>query len=282
MMQTNDLAKVLKSLHTPHKPLVFANVWDVASLNVVLSINTEDSMPVKAIATASWAFAAALGIKDEDLTMEQNITAIRCLAPIAARAGLPLSVDLQDGYGSLIREAVKQAVQAGAQGANLEDSMPSQGLGNGIEGSLYSLSQQTQRVRLACQAASDAGCPDFVINTRCDIFALEDVPGLDNKTRIQEAVKRGKAYLEAGATTVFYWRGYGAGMMEDEVRKLVEELGGRVAIRLGQTKSALSVADLGKIGVARISVGPSLFQIAMHAAKKSAVDVLKGGQLQEV
>ncbi|KAG5661977.1 hypothetical protein KAF25_004216 [Fusarium avenaceum] len=282
MSSNNEVAKTLKSLHVSHQPLIFANVWDVASLNTVLSINTENSKPVKAIATASWAFAAVLDIKDEDLTMEQNLSAIRCLAPIVARAGLPLSVDLQDGYGSLIQEAVMQAVQVDAHGANLEDSIPSQGLVNGIEGSLYPLGQQTQRIRLACQGASYAGCPDFVINARCDIFALEDVPGLDINTRMQEAVKRGKAYLEAGATTVFYWRGYGAGMTEDEVRNLVDELGGRVAIRLGQTKNALSVAELGKIGVARISVGPSLFQIAMHAAKQSAWDVLQGGNLQEV
>ncbi|CAJ0550144.1 Ff.00g100740.m01.CDS01 [Fusarium sp. VM40] len=282
MSTTNDVAKTLKSLHVSHQPLVLANVWDIASLNTILSINTDNSKPVRAIATASWAFAAVLGIKDEDLTMEQNLSAIQCLAPIVSRAGLPLSVDLQDGYGSRIQEAVMQAVQVGEHGANLEDSIPSQGLGNGIEGSLYSLSQQAQRIRLACQAASDAGCPDFVINARCDIFALGDVPGLDINTRMQEAVKRGKAYLEAGATTVFYWRGYGAGLTEDEVRKLVDDLGGRVAIRLGQTKHALSVAELGKIGVARISVGPSLFQIAMHAAKQSAIDLLQGGHLQEV
>ncbi|KAM0194672.1 hypothetical protein ACHAPA_005527 [Fusarium lateritium] len=282
MAQINELAKTLKTLHTPHQPLIFANVWDIPSLNMVLSINTEEYKPVKAIATASWAFAAVLGIKDEDLTMEQNLNAIRCLSPIVARAGLPLSVDLQDGYGSRIQDAVRQAVQAGAQGANLEDSIPSRGLDKGIEGSLYSLDHQTQRLRLACQAASDTGCPDFVINARCDIFALGDVPGLDNKTRVQEAVKRGRAYLEAGATTVFYWRGYGAGMTEDEVGKLVEELDGRVAIRLGQTQDTLSVAELGEIGVARISVGPSLFQIAMYAAEQSAISVLQGGQLQEV
>lgn len=282
MSPNNDVTKTLKSLHIPHHPLVLSNVRDVASLNAVLGINTEDSQPVKAIATASWAFAAALGIKDEDLTMEQNLSATRYLSPTVARAGLPLSVDLQDGYGSRIQEAVQQDVEAGAQGANLEDSIPSQGLGNGTEGSLYSLSEQVRRLQLACQAASDAGCPDFVINARCGIFALGYVPGLENNTRIQEAVTRGKAYLEAGATTVFYWRGYGAGMTEDEVCKLVDELVGRVAIRLGQTKSALSVAKLGKIGVSRISVGPSLFQIAMHAAKPSAMDVLQGGQLREI
>ncbi|KAM0237413.1 hypothetical protein ACHAP5_009043 [Fusarium lateritium] len=183
---------------------------------------------------ASQVFAAVLGIQDEDLTMKQNLTAIWCLSPIVASAGTQFSIDLQGGYGSRIQDAVRQAVQVGAHGANLEDSIPSQGLDKGIEGSLYSLDHQTQRLLLACQAASDAGCPDFVFNARCDIFAPGDVSGLDNKTRVQEAVKRGKAYLEAGTTTVFYWRGYDAGVTNDEVGKLVEELDGRVAIRSGQ------------------------------------------------
>ncbi|KAJ4245470.1 hypothetical protein NW762_013979 [Fusarium torreyae] len=281
-MESNKLAQTLKALHVPSHPLILANVWDIASLNMVLSINTESSKPVKAIATASWAFAASLGIKDEELTMEQNLAAIRSLAPVVARAGLPLSVDLQDGYGPHICEAVAAAVQVGAHGANLEDSIPSQGFGKGVEGSLYSIDRQVHRLHLARQAAAAAGCPDFVINARCDIFALGDTPGLDHDARIQEALKRGNAYLDAGATTIFFWRGYGAGFTEDEVRHLVHELNGRVAIRLGQTKGALSAAELGKLGVARVSVGPSLFQIAMHAAKQSAISILQGGQLEEI
>ncbi|KAF4953665.1 hypothetical protein FSARC_12350 [Fusarium sarcochroum] len=281
-MESNKLAQTLKALHVPSQPLILANVWDIASLNMVLSLNTKSSKPVKAIATASWAFAASLGIRDEELTMEQNLATIRSLAPTVARAGLPLSVDLQDGYGPRIREAVTAAVQAGAHGANLEDSIPSQGFGKGVEGSLYPIDRQVHRLHLARQAAAAAGCPDFVINARCDIFALDDVPGLDHNARVHEAIKRGKAYLEAGATTIFFWCGYGTGFAEDQVRELVKELDGRVAIRLGQTKGALSAAELGKLGVARVSVGPSLFQIAMHAAKQSAIDILQGGQLQEV
>ncbi|KAF4443196.1 hypothetical protein F53441_11505 [Fusarium austroafricanum] len=281
-MEANELAQTLKPLHVPYYPIIFANVWDTASLNMVLSLNSDKSKPVRAIATASWAFAASLGIRDEELTMEQNLDTIRRLAAATRLTGLPLSVDLQDGYGSRIVEAVSGAVLVGAHGANLEDSIPSQGLGKGVEESLYPLNEQISRLRLALQAAAGAGVPDFVINARCDVFALGGVSGFGNEERMKEAVKRGKAYLEAGATTVFYWRGYEAGLTESEVRELVKELDGRVAVRLGQTKGALSTSDLGKLGVARISIGPSLFQIAMHAAKKSALSVLQGGQLEEV
>ncbi|TVY67851.1 hypothetical protein Focb16_v002511 [Fusarium oxysporum f. sp. cubense] len=107
-MESKKLAQTLKSLHISSQPLTFANVWDLASLNMVLCLNSQASKPVKAIAIASWAFAASLGIKDEELTMEQNLASILNLAPTVALAGLPLSVDLQDGYGSRLREAVTQ------------------------------------------------------------------------------------------------------------------------------------------------------------------------------
>ncbi|KAL4725757.1 hypothetical protein ACLX1H_007910 [Fusarium chlamydosporum] len=275
-MEANMLTQTFKSLHTPYYPLILANVWDVASLSMVLSLNSEPSQPVRAIATASWAFAASLGIEDEELTLEQNLAAIRNIAPAIRRAGLPLTVDLQDGYGPRIREAAAAAMLAGAHGANLEDSIPSQGHKNGVEKLLYPISEQTHRIRLALQAATEAGDADFVINARCDVFALDDDSGLNHSKCMKEAVERGKAYLEAGATTVFFWRGYGAGFTKKEVRELVRELNGRVAIRLGQTKEALSTSELGNLGVARISVGPSLFQIAMHAAKQSALSILQG------
>lgn len=277
-MASNALAKTLKNLHVPSNPVIFPNIWDLASLNAVLSLNTSTSKPVKAVATASWALAASLGIQDEELTLEQNLDAIRKVAPAAARAGIPLSVDLQDGYGPRIEEVVIQAVKAGAHGANIEDSIPSAGLGKGIAGSLYPLDEQVRRLKAALKAAADAGCPDFALNARTDVFALGAAPDLDDETRMREAVRRGKAYLDAGATTVFVW-GMKRGLRDAEVETLVRELGGRVAVKLGNGEGALTTADLGKIGVARVSVGPSLFLIAMEAHKKAALRILQGGDL---
>ncbi|KAF5605579.1 C6 transcription factor [Fusarium pseudoanthophilum] len=200
---------------------------------MVLSLNSEASKPVNAIATASWAFAASL-------------------------AGLPLSVDLQDGYGSRLREAVTQAIQAGAHGANIEDSIPAHGLGQGVEHPLCPLSEQIRRLQLAVKAAADEGLPDFVINARCDVFALKDGPNLRSEARLEEEIRRGKAYLGAGATTAFFWRGYGAGFTEADVQILVGGLDGHVAIRLGQTREALSVSQLAKLrGVPESASAPA-------------------------
>ncbi|KAF3024378.1 hypothetical protein E8E14_014349 [Neopestalotiopsis sp. 37M] len=253
-------------------------MWDLASLETILKLNTATHRPVKAIATASWAFAACLGIKDEDLTLEQNLACIRILAPVVARAGLPLSVDLQDGYGSRLGEAITAAILAGAHGANIEDSSPSIGLTQGAESSLYTLDEQVCRLQWAVEAAGQAGCPDFVLNARCDVFASKD-PHLDGQAVMREALKRGEAYLAAGATTIFFWRAAGTGFSEQEVRTLVRGLDGRVAIRLGQAKGALSSSALAELGVMRISVGPSLFQIGMKSVQESAMEVLTGGNL---
>lgn len=277
-MASNALAKTLKALHTPSKPLIIPNIWDIPSLNAVASLNGAESAPVKAVASASWAVAASLGVKDEELTYEQNLEAIRKIGPAAQKLGLPLSADLQDGYGSKIGEAVSAAVKAGAVGANIEDSIPSAGFEAGIQGSLYGVDEQVERLRVALKAASDAGCPDFALNARCDIFVLAQDPSLDDETRMKEAIKRGKAYLGAGATTIFFW-GSSRGLRDEEVRTLVKELDGKVAVKTAHRSTGLSTGEIAELGVARISFGPSLFLIAMEAAKKAASTILGGGQI---
>ncbi|UNI18582.1 hypothetical protein JDV02_004840 [Purpureocillium takamizusanense] len=284
----NDAAKALKALHVPKSPVVLTNVWDVASLNTVLSLNNDassgsGSKPVTAIATASWAIAASEGLADEDLTWEQNLAAISRVAPVARAAGLPLSCDLQDGYGARIDEVVAAAVRAGASGANIEDSIPAAGFGRGIAGSLYPVDEQVRRLRGALKAAAEAGCPDFVLNARCDVFCLDDDDGtngrattarLDDETRLREAIARGKAFLEAGATTVFYWGGPRGGLSRESVRALVEALDGRVAVLLSAYAGGPTVKELGELGVARISIGPTLFRVAMAAAARAAKGIL--------
>jgi 2-methylisocitrate lyase-like PEP mutase family enzyme len=275
--QFSRTAKSFKDLHIPGQPLVLANIWDVSSLNAVVSLNAaNDAKPVKAIATASWAIAAALGVKDDDLTSEQNLAAIASIALRAEAVGLPLTVDLQDGYGPRIASMITAVIEAGACGANIEDSRRSAGLGASITGSLYSKDEQISRIKTALAAAKDAGCADFTVNARCDVFRLEPAPANNDEVAMAEAIDRGKAYLEAGATTVFYWGGP-RGLLTEEVEKLVKELDGRVAVKL--SLDGLSVQELARIGVARISVGPSLMQVAMEAVKKAAIRFLSGGQL---
>jgi 2-methylisocitrate lyase-like PEP mutase family enzyme len=273
MASVNYTAKALKAMHVPASPIVFTNVWDAMSLNAVLSLNEGNDKPVKAVATASSAIAAAAGCKDEDLTFEQNIAAIRQIARLCQQAGVPLSADLQDGYGSRIEEVVTAAVHAGVSGANIEDSITSSAYGK-----LYPLDEQVRRLKSALKAAAEAGCPDFVLNARCDIFCLDD-PGLDDDARLKEAIIRGKAFLELGATTVFYMGGQRRGLTKAHLQTLVKELDGRVAVLLGGYAGGPTVSELAELGVARVSIGDDLFPIAMDAIRQAALTVYVKGRL---
>jgi 2-methylisocitrate lyase-like PEP mutase family enzyme len=182
-------------------------------------------------------------------------------------------VDLQDGYGDRIREAVSRAVALGASGGNIEDFIPGASYTDGADKALYPLEVQVARLKEVFEAA-----PDFVLNARCDVFKLEPPPADDDEETMREAVVRGRAYLEAGATTVFYWGG-SRGLRTSEVERLVRELDGRVAVKLRPVNGDMSVAELAKVGVARISVGPSLYLMGIESLKDGAKRILEGGHL---
>lgn len=281
---TNAVAQTLRALHVPGSPLLLTNIWDVASLKAVLALNDDDgggsgARLVKAVATASWAMAAAEGIDDEELSLEQNLAVVARIAPLCRAAGLPLTCDLQDGYGTRVAEAVTAVVGMGAAGANIEDSIPAAGFGRGLGGSLYALDEQVARLRRGLAAAAAAGCPDFVLNARCDVFCLDDDGSLDEAARVREAVARGRAYLDAGATTVFYWGGPRQRLSRESLQALVGALDGRVAVLLAAHPGGPTAAALAELGVARISIGPTLFRVAMAAVRRAAAAVLAEGTM---
>lgn len=271
-MSASAAPPTFKDLHKPSNPVIIPNIWDVPSLRAVLSLNTATSSPVKAVATASWAVADSLDIQDEELTLEQNLSRLALLAPIAREAGIPLSADLQDGYGDRITEAVYSAHGMGATGANIEDAIPERA--GGVEDALYPLDEQVKRLREAMKHVPS----DFVLNARCDVFHVEPPPLDNDEAAMAEAVRRGKAYLEAGATTVFYWGG-ARGLRTSEVERLVKELGGRVAVKMRAVDGDMSAKELAEVGVARVSVGPELYRLGLKAVRDGAERLLSGGKL---
>ncbi|KAG5646337.1 hypothetical protein DXG03_003660 [Asterophora parasitica] len=199
----NSYATALQALHAPGNPVGFANTYDPSSTAAVLSLNTASTQKVHTIATASYAIAASLGIPDEDLSLIQNLDAISRIAPLVRAAGLPLSADLQDGYGHHLVEAIQGAIKLGVVGANIEDSCPERGHARGME-CLRSVEEQVGRIKLAKRTAADLGVRDFVVNARTDVLRLDPRPeGWTQDMVVEEAVRRGKAFLEAGATCVF-------------------------------------------------------------------------------
>ncbi|KAL4788096.1 phosphoenolpyruvate phosphomutase-domain-containing protein [Aspergillus varians] len=236
----NELAVRFRNLHVPGQPLVLANVFDAATASVIAN-----HPATTAIATGSFAIAVSQGVADNELTLSQNLTTVRSIAATLTVNGLPrlpLSVDVQDGYN--VAETIKELIKLGAVGCNLED------LNNSTD-QVRPLPEAVSRIELAVQTACELGVPDFVINARTDILA--------SGGSIDDAIDRGKAFLKAGACTVFVWGGPGGrGVSREEVEELVSAFDGRLNVKLVLRDGFLTIPELRQIGVARISMGPEL------------------------
>lgn len=245
----NELATTLRALHVPGDPIILTNCYDAATAQIVAS-----NLSTKAVATASFAVAAAAGIADAELGLEDNLVAVRKIAKVTDKAGLPLTADLQDGYEDIAAN-IRKVIEAGAVGANIEDE-------NHATAQLRDIDDAVSRIKMAVAAAKEAGVPDFCINARTDAVVYGHP--------IEEAIKRGKAFLEAGACTVFVWGGpKGRGISTQEVKQLVEAFGGMLNVSMALKPGFLNAKDIARLGVARISIGPALYRKAMDAFKKT-------------
>ncbi|KAI9339398.1 phosphoenolpyruvate phosphomutase-domain-containing protein [Obelidium mucronatum] len=255
----NQQAKQLASLHTPGNPVILANVWDGISAKALL-----ETPGASAAATASFAIAAALGIEDDDLSLEQNLAAVRVVARVLG-GKIPLSADLQDGYGERLDSAIQGAIEAGAVGCNLEDVYPHRS-------ELYPVEEMVARIQRVKVVAALNGVPDFVINARTDTLRVG--------RSMEEVVARGKAYLAAGANTVFVWGGRPRSLVESEIVLLVREFEGKLAMKLGDVGGEnLTTAFLGELGLSRVSVGPTLMRVGVTAFQETASRLFSGGKL---
>ena len=252
MTSLPDKATSLLALHTAPEILVLPNVWDVVSAMVVASTDG-----VRALATASHSIAATFGYADgENIPLELHLDMVR---RIAEAVDLPVSMDFEAGYGDAGATA-RQAIAAGVVGANLEDQMKP-------------LDEAVAAVRAVVAAGREAGI-DFVLNARTDAF-VKAAKDADRGDLIAEAVRRGRAYLEAGAPVVFV-----PGVVtRDEIAFLVEGLGrGRLSVISVPGKS-LPARELQELGVARVSTGPFTQQVALTALQDAAAAVIGGGTL---
>jgi 2-methylisocitrate lyase-like PEP mutase family enzyme len=245
-------AQELQRLHRDPELLLVVNVWDVITARVVA-----DTPGTKALATASHSIAAAHGYPDgEQIPRDLMIEAV---GRIAAAVGLPVTADLEAGYGDA-GETVARAIDVGVVGANLEDQMKP-------------LPDAVRAVEAAVAAGERAGIP-FVLNARTDAFVKA---GDRNPADVlAEAVERGRAFLDAGASTFFV----PGRLDEPTVSRLVEELGPQKVNVIG-VPGSLDLATLQRLGVARVSYGPWSQNVALTALVTFAEDVYAGGALPD-
>jgi 2-methylisocitrate lyase-like PEP mutase family enzyme len=245
-------ARALLHLHSTPEVLVLANVWDVASARVVAG-----TPGVRALATASHAIAAVFGYEDgERIPLDLHLDLV---ARIAAATDLPVSMDMEAGYGDP-GETTRRALAAGVVGGNLEDQ------GRPLDEALAA-------IEAVLAAGRDAGV-DFVLNARTDVL-LDPPPGADRAALLDEALHRGRAFLAAGAPVVFV-----PGVVDRaEIAALADGFGpGRLSL-LAVPRVTPPVRDLQELGVARVSTGPFAQRVALTALQDATADLVAGGVL---
>src|SRR3954471_24453768 len=245
-------ARTLLDLHTAPEILVLTNVWDVVSARVVADVDG-----VRALATASHSIAATFGYEDgENIPLELHLDMVEL---ITSAVDLPLTMDMEAGYGDP-GEMTARAIAAGAVGGNLEDQMKP-------------LDEAIAAVEAVLRAGRDAGV-DFVLNARTDVFVAAE-RGADRGELIAEAVRRGKAFLEAGGPVVFV----PGAVTREEIEALVEGLGPRRLSVIAVPGASLPTRELEQLGVARVSTGPFTQRVALTALQDAVADVVGGGVL---
>jgi 2-methylisocitrate lyase-like PEP mutase family enzyme len=233
-MTQREKALALQALHDAPEILVLVNAWDVASARLVASLPG-----CRAVGTASSAVAESAGYPDGEVMPVDLVLAN--LARICAAVDLPVTADLESGYGD-ITATVAEAIRVGAVGANLEDGM------RPVDASVKAIAE-------ALEAGRAAGLP-FVLNARTDPYMIDI--GLTEEQKFEEAVARSRAYLAAGATCAFIPGIYDA----STIRALVGAIGvGKINV-IG-ARGAPSPAELQAMGVTRVSFGPGGFHAAM-------------------
>ncbi|WP_144827878.1 MULTISPECIES: isocitrate lyase/phosphoenolpyruvate mutase family protein [Microbacterium] len=248
MTALSDKAQAFAQLHTAPEILRVVNIWDVVSATAVAALPE-----TKALATAGHSIAATFGYEDgENIPLDVMLDMV---GRIVAAVDVPVTADLDSGFGNP-GETTRRAIGVGVVGANVEDRVKP-------------LAEAIAAVEAVIAAGEAEGVP-FVLNARTDVFLKGADRPLDDK--VADAVERGRAFLAAGATSVFV-----PGLLDAETtRRLVEGIGERRLSVIG-VPGALTAAEYEALGVARISYGPQTQRVALTALQDLAIDLYGDG-----
>lgn len=255
MNQTETVAH-FRQLHA-RRPLILPNAWDAASARVI------EAAGAPAIATTSAGVSWSFGRSDGQRLRREEM--LQMIGNIVESVRVPVSADMESGYGNGSGKDVADIVQAlismGVAGINLEDSP-------GPEGQvLLAPADQAERIRVTRQSAISAS-GDLLINAWTDVYLFQVG---DPNTRFAATVERARLYRRAGADCVFV-----PGVVDiSAIRELVKAIEGPLNIMA--MSGAPSAKQLGEIGVARVSVGPWIAQLALAAAQRAACELVDQG-----
>jgi 2-methylisocitrate lyase-like PEP mutase family enzyme len=247
-------AEQFRKLHHGPRLLLLPNAWDVVSARIL----EECGHP--AIATSSAAVAFSLGYPDGQRISREEM--LEVAGRIARAVDVPVTADLEAGYGTTAKdmvETVEAAIEAGVIGMNLEDVTGDE------EGSCVDLPLQVEKIRAVSDAAKALGVP-FVLNARTDIYLMPIGP---EATRFERTVERLRAYRDAGASCLF-----APGVYDREtIAKLVNAV--EAPLNILASPACPPIAELERIGVARVSAGSGLMRAALGLVRRIGKEMIE-------
>lgn len=241
MLTQADKADRFRALHARAGAFIIPNPWDIGSARILAHLGFE------ALATTSAGFAFSLGRPDTTVDRE---TMMRHVSALAAATELPVSGDLENGYGDapdLVAETIRLAAAAGLVGGSIEDAT------GRSDDAIYDIAHATERVRAAADAAHSLSFP-FTLTARAENY-------LHGRPDLGDTIARLNAYQEAGADVL-----YAPGLTtQEDIAEVVRSVDRPVNVVMGLQGAPLSLAALAAIGVKRVSVGGSLSRTAFGA-----------------
>jgi 2-methylisocitrate lyase-like PEP mutase family enzyme len=255
-LEQRKQAEALRAMHSAKQVLLLANVWDVASARII----EESGFP--ALATSSAGVAFSQGYPDGEKIPLRRMIAV--VARIAAAIRVPLTADVEAGYGRQPEDAARTAgevIEAGAVGMNLEDAT------GDASRPLVELSVQLEKIRAVRQTSEKAGVP-LVLNARTDVYLLAvGEPG----KRYDETLRRLAAFRDAGADCVFV-----PGLTDPPtIGRLVADL--KCPVNILAVPGSPSVAELAMLGVKRVSLGSGPMRATLGFLRRLATELQTQG-----
>jgi 2-methylisocitrate lyase-like PEP mutase family enzyme len=253
-------SEAFRALHRGPRLLLMANAWDAVSARIF------EAEGFAAVATTSGGVSWALGYPDGEAAPWDEV--VEQTARIARAVAVPVTADIEAGFGATpeaVGRSIADIIRAGIVGVNLEDGMPG-------PTPMRTVEDAGARIRAAREAARAAGVP-IVINARVDVF-IKQIG--DEASRFDEAIKRGKAYLAAGADCIYPITLRDPATIERLVRALGAPI--NINVRAGYP----GVAELEALGVRRVTTATALTMVALSAIRDCARDIRAHGRFDSI
>jgi 2-methylisocitrate lyase-like PEP mutase family enzyme len=251
MLTQAEKGLAFRALHERDNPFIIPNPWDIGTARLLAHVGFE------ALATTSAGYAFSVGRRDSTIDRPEMLAHV---AAIASATDLPVSADLENGYGDspeVVAETITLAAATGIAGGSIEDRR--------ADGEIYDVTLAADRVRAAAEVVRSLPFR-FTLTARAENYLV-------GRPDLKDTIARLQAYQEAGAD-VLYAPGLAS---KDDISAVVRSVDRPVNVIMGMQGVRLSLSELGAIGVKRVSVGSALSRAALASFLSAAREMREHG-----